>query len=384
MTNDKGSNFMIATKFKILIFALLFSIAIILSVQFVAAYTSPAPVNLGTAGNFVILSKSGISTTGTTSITGNIGVSPNAASSITGFGLIMHSSNQFAISSLVSGRVFASNYAPPTPINMGIAILDMQNAYTDAASRSSDQTLTGSIGGLTLAPGVYTTASNLIIPTDVTLDCSGDANAVFIFQIGGTLDISSGKKVILINGCQAKNIFWQVAGTTTLGTTSIFNGNILDQTLIAMKNGATLNGRALAQTAVTLIANKVSSPPAASSVLTETILLPPSANLPINSTLQLNITNLDQFGMPIVMNISNISFTSSNLSVATVNVTSGLVTAIAPGSATITATNGTIILTSVITVSNPKTIPVMDDKLFILLTVITLILGLYGLNKYGR
>jgi hypothetical protein len=235
----------------------LYLIAFVLMVSSVYAYASPPTVNLGTAGNFIVLAKSGISTTGTTSIVGDIGVSPNAASSITGFGLIMDGSGTFATSSLVTGKVYAADYTPPTPINMGTAISDMETAYTNAAGRPSDQTIGGDIGGLTLAPGVYTTASNLIISTDVIL--SGNSNSIWIFQIGGTLDISSGKKVILSGGAQAKNIFWQVAGATTLGTTSVFNGNILDQTNIAIQTGATLNGRALAQTAVTLDSHKIFS-----------------------------------------------------------------------------------------------------------------------------
>ena len=224
--------------------------------------TSQATVNLGTAGNFVILSKSGISTTGTTSITGNIGVSPISSTAITGFGLVMDPSNQFATSSLVTGRAYASDYAHPTPIMMTTAVSDMETAYTDAAGRTNPTATelgAGNIGGMTLTPGLYKWGTGLTIPTDVTLNCEGNANAVFIFQVAQTLDISSGKQVILNGGCQANNIFWQVAGQATLGTTSIFNGNILGQTAIVLNNGATLNGRALAQTAVTLDANAVTN-----------------------------------------------------------------------------------------------------------------------------
>lgn len=97
----------------------------------------------------------------------------------------------------------------------------------------------------------------MTIPTDLTL--VGNKNAVWIFQIAGTLSISSGVKVILKGGAQAKNIFWQVAGVTNLGSASVFNGTILDQTAVTMQSGAVLNGRALAQTNVTLIANTIKS-----------------------------------------------------------------------------------------------------------------------------
>src|SRR3989344_6599332 len=135
------------------------------------AYTSPAAVDLGTAGNFIILAKSGVSTTGTTSITGDIGVSPIDSTAITGFGLIADSSNQFSTSSLVNGSIYAADYAPPTPAVMTTAISNMETAYTDAAGRAPDSTElgAGNIGGLTLAPGVYKWGTGVTIPTDVTL-----------------------------------------------------------------------------------------------------------------------------------------------------------------------------------------------------------------------
>jgi len=228
-------------------------------VSAISVYAAQSPVNLGTAGNFVILTKSGISTTGITSIIGNIGVSPIAATAITGFGLILDSSNTFSTSSLVTGKIYAADYTSPTPTTMTTAVSDMQTAYTDAAKRTlPDHTElgAGNIGGMTLTAGLYKWGTDVIIPSDVIL--SGSSTDIWIFQIAKTLDISSGKHIILIGGAQAKNIFWQVAGQTTLGTTSVFNGNILDQTAIVLKTGATLNGRAFAQTAVTLNANTVS------------------------------------------------------------------------------------------------------------------------------
>ena len=226
-----------------------------------ARAAGPAAVNLGTAGNFAILAKTGISTTGTTHVTGDIGISPAAASFITGFALVAPPTT-FTTSALVTGNVYATDYDPPTPTTMTTAIGDMQTAYTTAAGVTAPAPVVelgaGNIGGMFLAPGVYKWGTGVIIPTDVTL--AGSASDVWIFQIAQTLDLSNGIHVNLSGGAQAANIFWQVAGQTTLGTTSIFNGNILDQTAIVLNTGATLNGRALAQTTVTLNANTVIKP----------------------------------------------------------------------------------------------------------------------------
>lgn len=219
------------------------------------------PVNLGSAANFAILSKAGISTTGTTAIVGNIGVSPIASTAITGFGLTLDSSRRFSTSSLVTGRVFAANYAAPTPSMLTTAVGDMLIAYSDAAGRKNPDASElggGNIGGRIIRPGLYKWSSNVIIPTDVTL--SGNEYGVWIFQIAGTLNISSGRKVILSGGALPKNIFWQVAGKATLATTAVFHGNILGKTAIVLRTGAKLTGRALAQTAVTLDANAIKRP----------------------------------------------------------------------------------------------------------------------------
>lgn len=240
-----------ATVLAAVVFGLTGSLAVL------AAGFSPAPVNLRTAGNFVILAKTGITTTGVTRITGNIGVSPIDSTAITGFGLVLNRWGTFSRSTLVIGKVFASDYTAPTPSRLTIAVNDMQTAYTNAAGRAANVTElgAGNIGGLTLAPGVYRWGTDVTIPTDVTL--SGNRNAVWIFQIAGTLNISSGQKIILKGGAQAKNIFWQVAGVTNLESASVFNGTILDQTAVTMQSGAQLNGKALAQTNVTLIANTI-------------------------------------------------------------------------------------------------------------------------------
>ncbi len=143
------------------------------------------------------------------------------------------------------------------------AVSDMQTAFTDAAGRTNPTATelgAGDISGMTLTPGLYKWGTGVLINAGVTLNCQGNANAVFIFQIAQTLTVGNGAIVTLSGGCQASNIFWQVSGQTTLGTTSIFKGIILDQTAIVLNTGASLTGRALAQTAVTLNANTVTTP----------------------------------------------------------------------------------------------------------------------------
>lgn len=244
--------------------ALIISSALMFVLPFTALASGPAAVNLGTAGNFAILAKTGVSTTGATSVTGDVGLSPAAATYLTGFALTLPSANAFSTSALVTGKVYAPGYANPTPSQLTTAVLDMQNAYTDAMGRAATVTElgAGNIGGLTLVPGVYKWSSNVTIPTDVTL--SGGANDVWIFQISGNLNLSSATKVILSGGALPGNVYFAVTGQTTLGTTSIFNGIILDQTAIVLNTGAMLNGRALAQTAVTLDANTVTAPTSSS------------------------------------------------------------------------------------------------------------------------
>ena len=217
-------------------------------------------VNLGSAGNFVILAKSGISTVPTAAVTGNLGVSPAAASFITGFSLTADATNVFSTSTQVTGKVFAANYTPPTPSDLTTAVSDMQLAFTAAAGRAPDVTElgAGNIGGMTLAAGVYKWGTGLLIPTDVTL--TGSATDVWIFQIGQDLTMSSGAKIHLAGGALSKNVFWQVAGLVVLGTTAHCEGVVLTQTSITLRTGASINGRLLAQTAVGIDGSSVVQP----------------------------------------------------------------------------------------------------------------------------
>jgi hypothetical protein len=215
----------------------------------------PAPVALGLAGTFVILTKSGITNVPSSAITGNIGTSPITGAAITGLGC-----------GEVTGRVYTVDAAGPAcrlirPGRLTTAIGDMQTAYRDAAGRKNPRATelgAGEIGGLTIRPGLYKWSSGVLISADVTLD--GGPHDVWIFQIAGTLKEASGIHVRLSGGARARNVFWQVAGAVVIGTTAAFKGIILAKKNIAPKAGATFRGRLLAQTAVTLKKNVVTQP----------------------------------------------------------------------------------------------------------------------------
>ncbi|MFA6329492.1 MAG: ice-binding family protein [Candidatus Micrarchaeia archaeon] len=227
-----------------------------------SGFIAHLPVDLGFASNFVILAKTTVTDANpsVSNIRGDVGVDPAAGSLITGVSCTR-----------VVGTIFENNagYTGGYDSNVTCAVVNatyvlaarsaMETAYANASGRTlPDYTElgAGNIGGMTLAPGLYKWGTGVTIPTDVTL--SGNSTGVWIFQIAGTLGISPATKVILAGGAQAKNIFWQVAGQTTLGTTSEFKGIILDQTAIVINTGAKLNGRALAQSAVTMDGNNIS------------------------------------------------------------------------------------------------------------------------------
>lgn len=218
-----------------------------------------AIVPLGSSANYVILAKTAINNSATSAITGDVGLSPAATSYITG--LALTDATGYATSAQVTGQVFASDMASPTGANLTAAVENMITAYNDAAGRTTPDFLelgTGDIGGETLTPGLYKWTSTVTLPTDVTI--SGSATDVWIFQISGDLTVSAAVNVTLTGGALAKNIFWQIAGEATFGTTSHFEGIILSMTGITFQTGATVNGRLLAQTAVILDANAVTMP----------------------------------------------------------------------------------------------------------------------------
>jgi hypothetical protein len=212
-------------------------------------------VPLGLAGDFTILSKTGITNVYQSNITGNVGTSP-----ITGAALLLECTE-------VTGNVLVVDAAGPAPCatndapTLTLAVGAMENAYNTAAGRVSPDATelgAGEIGGLTLAPGLYKWSTNVNISTDVTLH--GGPTEVWIMQVAGKLNLANGKRVTLSGGALAKNIFWQVADSATLGTTAHFEGILLSKTLIAVNTGASVNGQLFAQTAVTLQMNTVTGP----------------------------------------------------------------------------------------------------------------------------
>jgi hypothetical protein len=218
------------------------------------ATAQQAPVNLLSTSPFAILAETEITDVPASIITGNVGLSPAARSFISGL-----------TAPQVTGSIYAASDGGATAIMLTQAQGDLTTAYNDAAGRTPVPTGpflnpgSGNLGGLTLTNGLYKfTSSALISGSDLTL--MGGATNVWIFQIASELDVDDGMQVVLAGGAQASNIFWQVGTSASLGTTTIFQGTIMAHDQIAFATGATLYGRALAQTAVTLESTTITIP----------------------------------------------------------------------------------------------------------------------------
>lgn len=227
------------------------------------AGVGPTAVNLGTAGDFAILTKSGVSTTGVTSITGDVGVSPAAATALTGFGLIMDTNGQSSHTPIISGKAYAADYAAPTPAKMTTAVSDMETAFTTANGLTTPAPIVGlyagDISGRILPPGLYKWSTGVLV-TSAGVTLTGGPNDTWVFQIAQNLTINNNAKITLLGGAQAKNIFWVVSGQATIGSNADVSGIILSKTLVSMNTGSKITGRLLAQTAVTLNASTVINP----------------------------------------------------------------------------------------------------------------------------
>lgn len=190
-------------------------------------------------GNFSVLAGSTVTNTDSpTTVSGDVGVSPGTA--VTGFP-----------PGLAGGTIHLADGAAAA------AQTALTAGYIDAAGRSGGTTVSGDLVGQTFTAGVYKSTSSLAVSGDVTLDAQGDPAAVFIFQISSTLTTGSGSHIVLANGAKACNVFWQVGSSATLGTNSVFKGNILALTSITITTGVNLEGRALARNGAVTLDNDV-------------------------------------------------------------------------------------------------------------------------------
>ena len=210
--------------------------------------TGPAVVPLGSAANYVVLSYNSITNSGATTVcSGLVGEFPG--SSVTGY-------------NSPAGTYMECNgtdIAPDFSATAGTAENDLTTAYNNAMGRTATTLASPELGGSTLVPGVYSSTPSLDVTGNLTLDGTGYTNGgVFIFQTAGVLTTAASSQVILAGGAQAANIFWQVGNYASLGATSIFFGNIMSATYVALDSGAVLDGRAFSQTSyVSLLSNTV-------------------------------------------------------------------------------------------------------------------------------
>ncbi|MEQ1916136.1 MAG: ice-binding family protein [Gallionella sp.] len=225
-------------------------------------------VNLGAAGKYAILAKTNVSTVPNSVVTGNVAVSPAARTFLTGWSLITEPTDTSFGSAQVSGRLFAAdNVGGSTSVNLTTAVADMGTAYTAAAglAPAGGGLVTacpgaGAFGGLTLAAGVYTCTPAVGIAAATNLTLNGTATDVWVFQMAGGYTQAAATQVILTGGALPQNVFWVSAATVTVGATAVMQGVVLSQTNIGMGAGSTVNGRLLAQTAVTLNQTTVTQP----------------------------------------------------------------------------------------------------------------------------
>ncbi len=313
--------------------------------QIEAAAVAPP---LGTEQAFAVLAGSTVTNTGSSVITGNLGVNPGSA--VTGFppGLV------------AGGTIHAADAESLQAQN------DTTTAYNNLAGQACDFDLTGQdLGGMTLVSGVYCFSSSAQLTGTLTLNAGGDPNAVWVFKTGSTLTTASSSSVLLTNGAQPCNVFWQVGSSATLGTATAFVGNILALTSITLNTGANLSGRALARNgAVTLDTNNVS---------VAVCGVPPITPIPPTLGKAFSPATIDAGGVStLTITLSNANSTVANLTAPLVDtLPSGVVIATIPnagttcggtltantGASTVTLTEGSIMDNGSCTVAVDVTAP---------------------------
>lgn len=219
------------------------------------------PVGLGTAASYSVLAGSAVTNTGPSTLQGDLGVSPGTA--ITGFP-----------PGIAAGATHAADAVALQ------AQSDLTTAYNAAAGQPLTTSVAGDLVGMTLTEGVYRSTSSLALSGQLTLDGQGNPGSVFVFQVASTLITASASSIILINGAQACNVFWQVGSSATLGTASSFKGSILALTSVTAETNAVVEGRVLARNGQVSLDTNVITNPACSPTSTT----PPGSGTPTATT----------------------------------------------------------------------------------------------------
>jgi hypothetical protein len=216
------------------------AISVVFAFVAIPAAAQAAPVDLATVAPFVVLGGQEVTNTGPSVLNGALGVAPGT--SLTGFGL----------PAVVNGA---------THNNDGVANQaqsDLTTAYNVAAGQALTQDLSGTnLGNRTLTAGAYRYTSSAQLTGPLTLNAQGDPNAQFVFMIGSALTTASASSVVMINGANPCNVYWQVGSSATLGSTTAFQGNLMALSDISLNNGATVMGRVLARNGTVSLINNV-------------------------------------------------------------------------------------------------------------------------------
>jgi hypothetical protein len=208
-------------------------------------------VPLGTAASFGVLAATGITNTGVTTIQGDTGSLPTDTA--TGFGVCTGAPGEDCVTQN------GTNYTDPASLTLASAKAAVGTAYGFAAGQSGTSEPV-ELGGRRLVPGVYKSGTFGMTGT-LTLDGRGDHGAVFIFQTTSTLITNATARVLLINGAQECNVFWQVGSSATLAANTDFTGTIDAADGVSVMSGVTVHGRLFAETAaVTLIHDTIVAP----------------------------------------------------------------------------------------------------------------------------